>query len=179
MKRNLAVPATVAAVLVIVGFAAGSLSGGATPRAEPEAAIEPASQQGTTDSNVQTCSLLTEDEASATLGVEVSQVADPNQCTYVALDDTARTLAVSLPAMPATRKEFEAGVNHAAQALEGDYQQISAGDEAYAITASMLAEGLARVGDRFVVVVLTSPTGSQSEQVQSVEGLLQTAVGRL
>lgn len=179
MKRNYTVPATVAAVLGVIGFTVGSLSANDGGRATEDSGLVPAAEQTTTGDPADPCTLVTKAEAADALGTEVTAVPDPNQCTYVAMDASARALAVSAPDMASGEGEFQAGVDQAAQALNGTYREVSAGEEAYSIHSSVVAEGLARTGDGFVVVVLTNATGTADAQSQLLDGLLQAALGRL
>lgn len=182
--------ALLATTLVVGAFAAGGLTAqslvagddgvksndtkltGAAANAD---ALAPAA----TGSSVDSCTLVTEAEAKAALGADVSKVPDPSQCTYVAMDGTSRALSVTVPDYAASRKDFAPGVDQAAHALEGTVQPIPAGDEAYAMVASTVSEGLARKGDTYVVVVLTKAKGSAAEQADQLNGLLETAFSRL
>jgi hypothetical protein len=183
--------ALLATTLVVGAFAAGGLTaqslvagdGGVksddTKLTGAAAASAGALAPAATGSSVDSCTLVTEAEAKAALGAAVSKVPDPSQCTYVAMDGTSRALSVTVPDYAASRKDFAPGVDQAAHALEGTVQPIPAGDEAYALVAPTVSEGLARVGDTYVVVVLTKAKGSAAEQADQLNGLLQTAFGRL
>lgn len=171
-----------AATFVAGVFAAGNLStseaGPDRPPDDPALVAAGAAEPGT-GSSVDSCTLITEAEASGALGAEVAVVPNPTQCTYVAMDGSARALSITVPDYSANKQQFAAGVEQAAHALEGSFQEVGAGDEGYAIISPMVSEGLARVGDTYVVVVLTKAQGTAAEQASKLDGLLQTAFGRL
>jgi hypothetical protein len=170
-----------------LAFAGGMLaSGGAASEtgARADGAADPSPvaaglAQAAEGTSVNSCTLLTKAEATSALGTDVSAVENPSQCTYVAMDGSARAVSVSVPDYSGNRREFAPGVEQAAHALEGTFQAISAGDEGYAIVSPMVSEGLARVGDRYVVIVLTKAEGTASAQADKLNGLLQSAFGRL
>jgi len=186
MSRSLSILAAATAVAAIA-YGAGTLAdGGPGARAgstseagTPRLAAAPGTNEQTTATSVDSCTLVTEAEAAAVLGGHVTVVPNPGQCTYVAADGSARAVSVSAPDYSGQRNAFETGVAQAAGALEGSYQPVSAGDEGYAIVAPMISEGLAREGDTYVVVVLTSPSGTEAEQINQLNDLLQTSLGRL
>jgi hypothetical protein len=184
-------PKVMFATAVVVGaFAAGGLTaqsfvaGSDGAKASDTKLTGASASTGTSapaaaGSSVDSCTLVTEAEAKAALGADVSKVPDPSQCTYVAMDGTSRALSVTVPDYAASRKDFKPGVDQAAHALEGTVQPISAGDEGYAMVAPTVSEGLARRADTYVVVVLTKAQGSASEQATVLRGLLQTVFSRL
>jgi hypothetical protein len=184
-------PTTLFATTLVVGaFAAGGftarsmVAGPDGAKSTDDTLAGAAAHTGTlapaaTGSSVDSCTLVTEAEAKASLGADVSKVPDPSQCTYVAMDGTSRALSVTVPDYAASRKDFAPGVDQAAHALEGTVQPIPAGDEAYALVSPTVSEGLARVGDRYVVVVLTKARGSAAAQADQLNGLLETAFSRL
>lgn len=139
---------------------------------EAPAAAAPAA---TSDS----CALLTEAEAAAVLGAPVTQMPTSGQCSYVTTDGSARGVAVALPALAANRSQIKAGAEQAAAALEGSARPIAAGDEAYAVISEVVSQGLGSDDGRFVVVAMTNPTGTADQQASQINGLLQTAFGRL
>lgn len=172
-----------AATLAVVTFSLGSLTASTgqavVPAQDPALAAAETTEQTITASSVDTCTLITEAEAADTLGSEVSAVPNPSQCTYVAMDGTARALSIALPDFTGNRNDFEAGVAQATSAFEGTHAAIPAGDEAYAIVSEMVSEGLARDGDTYVVVVMTQARGTVQEQADVLNGLLETAFSRL
>lgn len=165
-----------AGVFATGGLAAGQ--GDATTGTDPAMAAAELAQTAT-GSSVDSCTLITQTEAAAALGAEVSAVPNPSQCTYVAMDGTARAVSITVPDYAGNKREFASGVEQAAHALEGTFQEIPAGDEGYAIVSPMVSEGFARVGDTYVVVVLTHAQGTADAQAAQLDGLLQTAFGRL
>lgn len=171
--------AVAAGAFVAGGVIAGGLPGSAAAPRNP-ALVNAANTTATdTGSSVDSCTLLTEAEAKQALGTEVAKVSNPAQCTYVATDGTSRALSVTVPDYTGSRRDFAPGVEQAAHAFEGSYQQVAVADEAYVIVSSTISEGLARSGDTYVVVVLTSPQGTTAAQVDQLTGLLQTALGRM
>lgn len=130
-------------------------------------------------SAVDTCTLLTEAEAAAALGSDVTVVPNPAQCTYVALDSTARGLAVAVPEIAANRRDLKAGVEQTASALAGTQREITAGDEAYAVLSATVSQAIGTVDGKFVVVVLTNPQGTPDQQATQLNGLLEKALSRL
>ena len=177
---------TAAVALGAVAFAAGVLTTGGlaaepgdVPAGGDTALASAALAEAATGTSVDSCTLVTEAEAAAALGAEVSAVPNPSQCTYVAMDGTARALSITVPDYAGNKREFAPGVEQAAHALEGTVQEIPAGDEGFAIVSPMVSEGLARVGDTYVVVVLTNARGTAGVQADLLDGLLQSAFGRL
>jgi hypothetical protein len=177
---------TAAVVLGAGAFTAGMLTTGgiAADQGAPPAGADPALvaaglAEAAAGTSVDSCTLLTEAEAAAALGAEVSAVPNPSQCTYVAMDGTARAVSITVPDYAGNKREFAPGAEQAANALEGTFQEITAGDEGYAIVSPMVSEGLARVGDTYVVVVLTNARGTAGAQAAQLDGLLQTAFSRL
>jgi hypothetical protein len=176
-------------LVVAAAFAGGGLTSaifstagasGAETRDVPAAAgglvqEAPAAAAAATDS----CALLSEAQASAALGSPVTQMPSPGQCTYVATDGSARGVAVALPGLAANRNQLKAGADQTAAALEGSVRSIAAGDESYAVLSPMVSQGLGYDDGSFVIVALTNPTGTADQQASQINGLLQTAFGRL
>lgn len=125
------------------------------------------------------CALLTEAEAAAVLGGPVTQMPTAGQCSYVTTDASARGVAVALPGLAANRTQLKAGADQTAAALEGSVRSIAAGDESYAVLSPIVSQGLGYDDGTFVIVALTNPTGTADQQASQINGLLQTAFGRL
>ncbi len=144
-------------------------------RNAPAAAEAPAA----TTSSVDPCTLITQDEAAAALGTEVTTLPTPGQCTYVATDTSARGLAVAMPDFSATRSQLKAGAEQTASALDGTSRSIDSGDEAYAVLSPMVSQALGVESGTFLVVALTNPNGTPDQQATTLDGLLGTAFGRI
>lgn len=188
MKRPQAIVAT-SALVVASAMVGGALMSGALteedgPRGVDDAvnsALEAAGAAGVeeTGSSVDSCTLISQAEAAAALGAEVTSMPNPSQCTYVAADGSARGLAVAVPDFAANRSQLKAGAEQTANALEGTVRSISAGDEAYAVVSTVASQGIGTSGGRFVVIVLTNPTGTADQQAAQLNGLLEKAFARL
>lgn len=179
MRRRISVIAGAVALGASM-FSIGSLTAGSGSevQSKPQAQVA-AETLDTGGSSVDSCALITEAEAADSLGAAVTTVPNPSQCTHIAADGTGRALSVSVPEFFGLPDGFESGVEQVAHAFEGSYQAVSAGDEAYAITSPLISEGLARTGDTYVIVVLTSAQGTAAERAGQLDSLLQLAISRL
>lgn len=173
-------------LIVAAAFAGGSLTSavlgpgqatGAEQRTNTAAAA--AAEAPAPAAPVDPCKLITEAEAAAALGTQVTQLPGPGQCTYIATDTSARGLAVAVPNFSANRTQLKAGAEQTATALNGTSRSISAGDESYAVLSAMVSQGLGIKGGIFLVVALTNPSGTPDQQATRLNGLLGTAFGRL
>jgi len=174
-------------LIVVAAFAGGSVTsavlsaGGANgveqgERSAPAVADAPAPAAAAA---VDPCTLITEAEAAAALGTEVTQLPNPGQCTYIATDTTARGLAVAMPDFSANRTQLKAGAEQTASALDGTSRSISSGDEAYAVLSPMVSQALGIESGIFLVVALTNPSGTPDQQATQLNDLLGTAFGRI
>ena len=172
-----AVLAGAVAGLVVLG-ARGLITEAQDAPAEPttDATEETATGGG---SAVPACDLVTSAEAEAALGTEVTRVDDPAQCTYVAKDASGRSASIARPPAAFPLDEFAAGMDQVAAALNGQQRAVAAGDEAYVVLADVMSQGVARIGDQFVVVVLTNPSGTADDQAALLTDLATTALSRL
>lgn len=165
-----AVVAGAVAGLVVLGTRGFMIEAQESP-AEPTVVAAP--------STVPACDLVTEAEAEAALGTPVTSVADPAQCTYVAMDASGRAASIARPPAALPAGELAAGMDQVAGALNGERRDVAAGDEAYVVLAEVMSQIVARAGDEFVVVVLTNPTGSLDEQAALLTDLASAALSRL
>lgn len=177
---------TSAALIAAAALAAGSLTSAVLIAGEARGAQQGVGSAGTQSvpaqnptASVDPCTLITEAEAAAALGVAVTAAPESTQCTYIAADSTARGVAVALPGVSANRTQLQAGAQQTATALGGSSRSIAAGDEAYAIISPMVSQGLGTASGKLVVVVLTNPQGTADEQASLLNGLLDQAFARL
>lgn len=179
---------TSATLIVAAAFAGGVLTtavlsaggaNGAEQREGKTPAVDQAPAPAAAPSSVDPCTLITEAEAAAALGSQVTQLPSPGQCTYVATDTSARGLAVAMPDFSANRTQLKAGAEQTASALDGTSRSISSGDEAYAVLSPIVSQGLGIKSGIFLVVALTNPSGTPDQQATRLDNLLGTAFGRL
>lgn len=172
-KRSLTQWFVLITVAALSGIAASSI-GGVFAQESPPPPSEPAPDPGSVDA----CTLLTEAEASAALGAPVTTVDDSGQCTFVADDGSGRSVGVAVPTGMPSSEHFAAGMEQLASAVSGDLRVVASGDEGYVVTSDHFSEGIARVGEAFVAVVLTGPRADADTQANTITDLMNTALSR-
>jgi hypothetical protein len=163
-----ALSAALAAVLVHRGHAAGS-------PARPVQVV--AAGAGAT---VDPCTLVTADEASGVLGSTPVQNDSAGACTYTVVKDGFRSMSVSLGPDGIDPTKFQDGMDSYAQAANTTLLTVAGvGDEAYATVTDSVDQLVARSGTDYVTVVLINFTDPQSDILNTLQTLGQTALSRV
>jgi len=130
--------------------------------------------------SVDPCTVITADEAAAALGSTASRSDSGNSCTYTVVDGGFRSLSVVLGPEGTDPNTFADGMNSYAQAANATLVPVSGvGDEAYATLAGTVDQLVARSGSTYATVLLINVTGSQSDIVNTLQSLGQTALPRV
>lgn len=157
--------------LVLVGFAVA--------RVAPSPASSQTAPESPSEAPGDPCILLTEGEAAAALGVRVSKVANPGQCTYVAADLSGRSIAVATPSGLPGPEYLEPAMRQLATALQGEVRPVDVGDNAFVVVADDMSELMGVKGNRYAAVVLTMSEASPDAQVATLTDAATTAFARL
>lgn len=129
---------------------------------------------------VDPCSLVTVDEASSALGSAPAQNSSATSCTYTVAKDGFRSLSVVLGPEGTDPAKFHDGMVQYAQAANTALLTVSGvGDEAYATTSGNLDQLVARSGENYLTIVLINFTGAQTDIVNTLQTLGQTALSRI
>jgi len=160
--------AVLGAVLLHRGHAAKSAS----------APVKVAAAEGS--SAVDPCTLVTSDEAGGVLGSVPVQKDSGTSCTYTVVKGGFRSLSVVLGPEGTDPTKFHDGMVSYAQAANTSLLTVDGvGDEAYATLASSVDQLVARSGENYVTVVLINFTGGQTDLVNTLQTLGQTALSRV
>jgi hypothetical protein len=165
-------------VVVLAGFA---LAGFAVAQVAPSlASSQTASSVASSQAQVDPCALVTAAEASAALGIAVSEVENPGQCTYVAGDLSGRSIAVAtLSGLPGP-EYLEPAMRQLGTALQAEVRSVTGvGDAAFVVVAKDMSELMGVKGDRYAAVVLTLSKSPADAQVATLTQVAGTAFGRL
>lgn len=164
----------------VMALAGLVLGGFAVARVAPSPASSQAAPESPSEAPVDPCILLTEGEAAAALGVRVSKVANPGQCTYVAADLSGRSIAVATPSGLPGPEYLEPAMRQLATALQGEVRPVvDVGDNAFVVVADDMSELMGVKGTRYAAVVLTLSKASPDAQVATLTDAATTAFARL
>jgi len=130
--------------------------------------------------SVDPCTLVTADEAGSALGGTPVQKSSAGSCTYTVLDSGFRALSVVLGPQGTDPAKFQDAMTQYAQAANTTLLSVSGvGDEAYATLTDTVDQLVARSGTDYVTVVLINFTGGQSDTLNTLQTLGQTALSRV
>jgi hypothetical protein len=131
-------------------------------------------------SAVDPCTLITASDASAVLGSAPVQKGSPGSCTYTVVKGGFRSMSVVLGPDNTDPAKFHDGMASYAQAANTPLLAVSGvGDEAYATLSGTADQLVARSADNYVTIVLINFTGGQTEIVNTLQTLGQTALSRI
>lgn len=175
--KGVQIAAVVGCVALSAALAAVVLQDGHSSGSKPDQ-VRVVAADGTT--SVDPCTVITADEASAALGSTAMQSDSGNSCTYTVVDGGFRSLSVVLGPEGTDPATFADGMNSYAQAANATLIPVSGvGDEAYATLADTVDQLVARSGSTYATILLINFTGGQSDIVNTLQTLGQTALPRV